>query len=91
MPSLRIQFGRKLRRLRLAGDVTQERFAEEIGISATFLGLIERGVNAPSFETIDQIARVLKLPVSELFVFDTKSKLEKLGERARATRRPLRR
>ena len=90
MPSLRIQFGRKLRRLRLAHDVTQERFAEEIGISATFLGLIERGVNAPSFETIEQIARVLKIPVSELFLPETHSRKGNSDERARATRRRAR-
>lgn len=91
MPSLRTQFGRRLRRLRLARDITQERLAEHIGISVTFLGLIERGVNAPSFETIEQIARVLKVSVSELFLFDIKSRAGNFGERARASRRPSRR
>jgi transcriptional regulator with XRE-family HTH domain len=91
MPNLRTQFGRKLRRLRLARDITQERLSEQIGISVTFLGLMERGVNAPSFETIEQIARVLKVPVSELFLFDTKSSANKFGESARASRRPSRR
>lgn len=87
MPSLRTQFGRKLRRLRLARDITQERFAEQIGISTTFLGLIERGVNAPSFETIEEITRALKLPVYELFQFEGQGRKGATGERARATRR----
>ena len=85
MPSLRAQFGRKLRRLRLGRDITQERFAEAIGISTTFLGLIERGVNAPSFETIEDIARALRVPVGELFQFEEVRR--SYDERARATRR----
>lgn len=35
-----------------------------------FLSLIERGRNAPSFETLERIARRLKIPVAELFNFD---------------------
>jgi transcriptional regulator with XRE-family HTH domain len=91
MPSLRIQFGRKLRRLRLARDITQERLAEAVGISVTFLGLIERGVNAPSFETIEQIVKALKIPVSELFCFEAKGRVDKSVDRARASRKRSRR
>jgi len=29
--------------------------------------LIERGINAPSFETIEQMARRLRVPVKALF------------------------
>jgi transcriptional regulator with XRE-family HTH domain len=86
MPSLRTQFGRRLRRLRLARDITQERLAEQIGISITFLGLIERGVNAPSFETIEQIAKALKINVADLFTFEDQARSRTLSERARATR-----
>jgi len=70
--------------------MAQERLAEQIGISITFLGLIERGVNAPSFDTIEQIARALKVPVSDLFLFETQGRTEP-GERARASRRRFRR
>jgi len=40
-----------------------------VGISVDFLSLIERGVNAPSFETIEQIAKKLRVPVKALFDF----------------------
>ncbi len=56
MLSLRERFGRRLRHVRRERDLTQEQFAELTGISVDFLSLIERGINAPSFETIDQIA-----------------------------------
>jgi transcriptional regulator with XRE-family HTH domain len=50
--------------------MSQERFAEALGISVDFLSLIERGRNAPSFETLDRMARRLKVPVANLFTFD---------------------
>lgn len=49
--------------------MTQEQFAEAVGISVDFLSLIERGINAPSFETLECIARVLKVRVADLFDF----------------------
>jgi transcriptional regulator with XRE-family HTH domain len=69
MASLRIQFGRHLRRVRRSRDMTQEQFAEAVGISVDFLSLIERGINAPSFETLECISRVLKVRVTDLFDF----------------------
>lgn len=52
--------------------MTQERFAEMLDISVDFLSLIERGKNAPSFETLDKIAKRLHLPVAQLFTFDAR-------------------
>jgi transcriptional regulator with XRE-family HTH domain len=72
MASLRKEFGRRLRAIRLERKLSQERFAEHVGISVDFLSLIERGINAPSFETIDQIAKRLRLPVKVLFDFPEK-------------------
>lgn len=72
MATLRKQFGERLRQLRLTRRMTQERFAETLDISVDFLSLIERGRNAPSFETLDRIARRLRVPVADLFDFDRK-------------------
>jgi transcriptional regulator with XRE-family HTH domain len=69
MPTLRKEFGHRLRTIRLERKLSQERFAEFVGISVDFLSLIERGRNAPSFETIEHMARKLKLPVMDLFDF----------------------
>jgi DNA-binding XRE family transcriptional regulator len=54
---------------RLERKLNQESFAEFVGISVDFLSLIERGINAPSFETIEQMARRLRVPVRVLFEF----------------------
>jgi len=67
--SLRKQFGIRLKAIRAERKLTQEEFAELIGISVDFLSLIERGINAPSFEVLEQVARKLRLPVRELFDF----------------------
>jgi transcriptional regulator with XRE-family HTH domain len=69
MPSLRQYFGNRLRSIRHERNLTQEQFAERVGISVDFLSLIERGINAPSFETIEQMGKKLRVPVKALFDF----------------------
>jgi DNA-binding XRE family transcriptional regulator len=49
--------------------MTQEQFAETSDVSVDLLPLIERGRYAPSFETLDKIARRLRMSVSGLFTF----------------------
>jgi transcriptional regulator with XRE-family HTH domain len=49
--------------------MTQEQFAEMLEMSVDFLSLIERGRNAPSFETLERIAKRLRVTVGELFTF----------------------
>jgi transcriptional regulator with XRE-family HTH domain len=77
MASLRRDFGKRLKTIRLHRELTQEQFAEVVGISVDFLSLIERGINAPSFEVLERMAGRLDLQVRELFDF------RKTAERAR--------
>ncbi len=70
MATLRQKFGRHLRAIRAQRRMTQEQFAETLDVSVDFLSLIERGRNAPSFETLDKIAKRLRMPVSDLFTFE---------------------
>jgi transcriptional regulator with XRE-family HTH domain len=70
MPSLREKFGLHLKSIRLARRMSQEQFAELLGISVDFLSLIERGINVPSFENLDAFSAQLRIPVSDLFAFD---------------------
>lgn len=50
--------------------MSQEVLAERAQYSADFIGLVERGVNAPSVEGCERIAKALKIPVCALFDFD---------------------
>lgn len=49
--------------------MTQEQFAEFLDISVDFLSLIERGLNAPSFESIETFSISLGIPVRDFFDF----------------------
>ncbi len=70
MATLREKFGQRVRHLRRQKDMTQEQLAEAIGISVDFMSNIERGVNAPSFETMEKLAQALNVAVYELFMFE---------------------
>jgi transcriptional regulator with XRE-family HTH domain len=59
----------RVRQIRMERGMSQERFAELVDVSVDFLSLIERGINAPSFETLEKIARKLRRPVADLFNF----------------------
>ena len=69
MADLRSKFGNRLRQLRRQADLTQEQLAANADISVDFLSLVERGINAPSFENIDKLANALGVQVRELFDF----------------------
>jgi transcriptional regulator with XRE-family HTH domain len=70
LSALREKFGNRLKAIRLARRMSQEQFAELLEISVDFLSLIERGINAPSFENLEVFSAQLGIPVNELFVFE---------------------
>jgi len=49
--------------------LTQEQLAEVTGISVEFVSNIERGINAPSFDTLEKLAEVLNVSYVDLFDF----------------------
>lgn len=69
MASLRKRFGQRVRTLRKRAGLTQEELAGQAGISVDFLSLVERGVNAPSFETLEKLADALGIAPKDLFEF----------------------
>lgn len=60
--------------------MSQEQFAETLDISVDFLSLIERGRNAPSFETLDKMSKRLKVSVADLSPSMVGSDQKKLTE-----------
>ncbi len=73
MATLKQKFGRRLREIRSQRRMTQEQFAEMLDVSVDFLSLMERGRNAPSFETLDKIAKRLRMSVADLFNFSNRA------------------
>lgn len=64
-----IQFGNKLRSLRVEKGFTQEQLANELGVEISQISRIERGVINTSITTVYTIAIILKIDVAELFTF----------------------
>ncbi len=53
--------GKRIRKYREAKGWRQEDFAEKIGLSVTYTGMIERGEKTPKLETFITIANVLNI------------------------------
>ena len=66
---LKKQLGRRIAALRKAADLTQAKLAERTGYSVEFISLVERGINSPSVEGCERIAKILHISVKELFDF----------------------
>jgi len=67
--SLKNQLGQKIQAIRKKRRLTQEQFAEKIGIDPKNVSKIENGNNYPSAETLTSIAKALDVDIYELFVF----------------------
>lgn len=52
-------FGKRVRFIRRCLDITQEQLAEKIGLTAAFIGHIERGTRIPSIETLYRLCLAL--------------------------------
>lgn len=59
--------GKRVQKARKQIGFTQEDVADKVGISRAYMGYIEQGRNAPSLEIIEKLAKVLKIPIRELF------------------------
>ena len=64
---LKQAFGANIRHHRRAKGMTQDALAERVDVSTVTIGKIERGVAAPSFDTVERIAAALALPPLALF------------------------
>ncbi len=61
-----IMMGRRIRLYRHQKKLTQEQLAEQVGVSASFMGHIERGSRIASIETLMKICAVLNVTPNEL-------------------------
>ena len=65
--TLKQRLGRRIASLRRQAGLTQEKLAEQTGYSVSFIGLIERGINAPTIDGLECIAQILGSEASESF------------------------
>jgi transcriptional regulator with XRE-family HTH domain len=70
MDDLRKKFGKRLQTLRRQAGLTQEQLAEATEISVDFISLVERGINSPSFDNLEKLAKALGVSIRDLFDFE---------------------
>jgi transcriptional regulator with XRE-family HTH domain len=68
MESYKIKLGKRIRELRKAKGLTQEKLAEDAQLDYTSIGAIERGVFNPSIESALRIAKALKIEINDLIL-----------------------
>jgi transcriptional regulator with XRE-family HTH domain len=67
-PTLASLLGRQIESLRLAAGLTASAVAKKAGLSNSMYSRVERGMSSPSVDSIDRIAGALGVPVSKLFL-----------------------
>lgn len=66
--NLKKKFGLAIRKKRLEKNISQEKFAEKVGLHRTYISEVERGERNISLENISKIANGLDMSISELFL-----------------------
>ena len=59
MSELKVRLGKRIRELRTASSLSQDKLAERVGISGKYLGEVERGEGNVSIEKLENIALAL--------------------------------
>jgi transcriptional regulator with XRE-family HTH domain len=67
------RIGEKIHAERIARNISQEAFAEAVGVSRQFISMMENGNNAAKIDTYHSIANALNIPLSALFREDIDS------------------
>jgi transcriptional regulator with XRE-family HTH domain len=65
---VRQNLGQVIQRARVEKGVSQEQLSKEIGITRTFLSLIENGRRFPSYDTLERISSFLEKDLNELLI-----------------------
>jgi len=71
-------FGEVLRGLRKERKLSQEALAEKAGLTADYLGFIERGDNVPTLTVILKLAKALDIDAGSLLAEFTRSTLKRM-------------
>ncbi|MDA8781956.1 helix-turn-helix domain-containing protein [Porticoccaceae bacterium] len=70
MARLKVQFGTRLKLLRVERGITQEQLADATDLTIESISNMERGLFGPRFDDLEKIAAALELEVHQLFQFD---------------------
>jgi transcriptional regulator with XRE-family HTH domain len=60
------RFATNVRRFRAKKKLSQKALADRIGISVSYVSMLERGQRSPPLETIEKLAKALGVPPGSL-------------------------
>lgn len=66
--SLQASLGLTIREYREKRGLSQEAFADDVGVHRTYMGAIERGERNPTLKNLERIAAGLELKLSSLIM-----------------------
>lgn len=69
--------GKRIKIVRQRSGLTQDQFAEQVGLSPKYISGIERGVENPTLDTLLRLAKVLGVEPYDLFLFGEAEESEK--------------
>lgn len=76
------KLGKKIKEIRKKRGFTQEKLAEMIEMEQNTISVIESGRNFPTLATLEKIAAVLGVELSDFFNYDYLDDIEKVRENA---------
>jgi|SRR5579884_661097 transcriptional regulator with XRE-family HTH domain len=80
MAGLSRKLGCRIKEIRRARGLTQERLAEQADLSPRYLSRLEVGQQSPSIEMLTRLARALNVEMWELFDFGHVGTMKELQE-----------
>lgn len=75
---LRQNFGKLIKKIRIARKLTQAQLAEAVDVEAKHISCIENGISFPSVDLLSRLADAFEMQVYELFLFDKKPSIDEL-------------
>lgn len=63
----RYTIGRNIKAERIRKDITQEKFAEFINMSLSYVSKLEQGLISPTAIVLYKISKILNIPMEEFF------------------------
>ena len=61
------KFGKRIKDLRLANEISHEELAFSANISPSYMSAIERGITDTTISTAKRLAKALEVPLPDLF------------------------
>lgn len=71
MGEIKNTIGKRIHKLRRNKDLTQQGLAEKIGVNASYIGPLEKGLKTPSISVLQKLSDVLEQPVFSFFLDET--------------------